>query len=175
MGGQIRCGRHGAHPSRHCLLRLEVGVILGCASADGRDSGSLMRKFFAALVLVLAGCSMSADTKLAQAAVVTFHEMLDAGQFEAIYDGAAADLKGVATKEKFVELLQAVHKKLGNTRASDMKGWNTNYSTSGSFVTLTYQTFYTDDEAKEQFVYRLLGDKALLAGYHVESNAFITK
>jgi hypothetical protein len=135
-----------------------------------------MQKFLLALLaLVMAGCSMSADTKIAQDAVVTFHEMLDAGQFEAIYDASATELKNIAPKEKFVALLQAVHKKLGNTRASDMKGWNVNYNTSGSYATLTYQTFYTDDQANEQFVFRLLDKKALLAGYHVESQALITK
>jgi len=137
---------------------------------------SLMRKFLlVVLALFMAGCSMSGDTKIAQAAVVKFHEMLDGEQFDAIYESAAQDLKNVTTKEKFVALLQAVHKKLGNTRASDVKGWNVNYNTSGSFATLTYQTFYTDGEANEQFTFRLLDDKALLAGYHVESDVFVTK
>ncbi len=134
-----------------------------------------MRNLFLALAVVLAGCSMSGDSKVAQAEVVTFHELLDAGQFEKIYDNASSDLKKAATKEKFVDLLQAIHKKLGNTRASDMKGWTVNYNTSGSYATLTYQTFYTDDEANEQFVYRLEDNKALLAGYHIESNGLITK
>ena len=134
-----------------------------------------MRKLFLALALVLAGCSMSGDSKVAQAEVVTFHALLDAGQFDKIYDDAAVDLKKATPKEKFVELLQAIHRKLGNTRASDMKGWNVNYGTGGNFATLTYQTVYADDQASEQFVYRLEDGKALLAGYHIESDALITK
>ena len=118
---------------------------------------------------------MSADSKLAEQAVVQFHEMLDAEQFDAIYDTAAEDLKKVSTKEKFVAILQGVHKKLGMTKASDKQGWNFNYNTSGSYVTLSYATFYTEDKAEEQFAFRLEGDKALLAGYHVQSDAFVTK
>ena len=134
-----------------------------------------MRKLLAALLIALAGCSMSADSKLAEQAVVRFHEMLDAEQFDAIYDQSSDGMKSSVTKERLVSLLQAVHKKLGVTRASDLQGWNVNYQTSGSFVTLTYATTYAQDKAEEKFVYRLEGEKALLAGYHIESDALITK
>ncbi|MBV8500204.1 MAG: DUF4019 domain-containing protein [Paucibacter sp.] len=118
---------------------------------------------------------MSVDTKLAAQAVVKFHEMLDAEEYDAIYDGSAEDLKQASSKEKFVALLKGVHRKLGNTRASDQQSWNVNYQTTGSFVSMGYRTFYTEDNADERFVYRMLGEQALLAGYHIESDAFITK
>jgi len=132
-----------------------------------------MRKFIAAIAVVLAGCSMSADTRLAEQAVVRFHEMLDAGQSDAIYSEAADELKKASTRQEFVALLDAVHRKLGDTRSSDQKGWNVNYQTSGAFVTLNYQTAYAKGNASEQFVYRLQDSKALLAGYHINSNALI--
>ena len=134
-----------------------------------------MRKLLVALLVALTGCSMSADSKLAEQAVVQFHEMLDAEQFDAIYEQSSDELKKSATKEKLVALLQGIHKKLGATRASDLQGWKVNYQTSGSFVTLTYSTFYVEDKAQEQFVYRLLGEKALLVSYHIESDVLITK
>ena len=53
-----------------------------------------MRSFFVViLAFVLAACSSSADKKYAEQAVMDFHEMLDASQFDAIYSGSAQDLK----------------------------------------------------------------------------------
>jgi hypothetical protein len=64
---------------------------------------------------------------------------------------------------------------LGKTKSAEKRGWNVNYHTSGTFVTLTYKTSYVEGEADEQFVYRLEGTVALLAGYHINSNALIVK
>jgi hypothetical protein len=117
--------------------------------------------------VVFAGCSMSADTKVAEQAVTNFHQMLDAGQIDAIYDASADDLKRVTTHERFVTFLGSVHGRLGNTKSSNEKKWFVNYNTSGKFVTLTYSTTYDGGNAVEEFVYRLQDGKALLAGYHI--------
>jgi len=101
--------------------------------------------------------------------------MLDAAQFESIYDASASDLKRVATRKDFVDLLEAVHRKLGVAASSDERTWIVNYNTSGEYVTLTYHTKYAEGNAAEQFVYRLEAGKALLAGYHINSNALILK
>ena len=127
------------------------------------------------LVIVLCGCSMSADTALAEQAVPKFHELLDAGDFDAIYEASAADLKRVTTHQDFVVFLDAVHRKLGRTKGSDRTGWNVNYHTSGSFVTLTYKTSFDGGAAEEQFVFRLQDKAALLVGYHINSTALILK
>lgn len=127
------------------------------------------------LVSILCGCSMSADTALAEQAVPKFHEQLDAGSFDAIYEASAADLKQITTRQDFVAFLEAVHRKLGQTKGSDRTGWNVNYHTSGSFVTLTYKTIFDGGPAEEQFVFRLQDKAALLVGYHISSTALILK
>jgi hypothetical protein len=127
------------------------------------------------LASVLAGCSVSADTAAAEAGVPRFHELLDAGKFVEIYEQSSDDLKKVGTQQDFVALLEAVHRKLGNTRSSEKQGWNINYHTSGTFVTLTYKTVYAEGEAAEQFVFRMQGKLAALAGYHINSTALILK
>jgi hypothetical protein len=137
--------------------------------------GCSMRKLTAALVLVVAGCSMSADTRVAEEAVARFHAMLDAAQFEAIYAESADDLKQVATQEKLIDLLEAVHRKLGPMKSSVKQTWNVNYHTSGTFITLIYATIFQGGDAHEQFVYRLQGADAKLAGYHINSDALLLK
>lgn len=134
-----------------------------------------MRKMLAAVAVVLSACSSSVDTQRADQAVSQFHQMLDTGQFEEIYSTSANDLKGVATQKDFVALLEAVHRKLGNFRSTMQTRWHVNYGTSGTFVSLTYTSVYSEGEAVEQFVYRLDDEKALLAGYHISSNTLILK
>jgi hypothetical protein len=122
----------------------------------------------AALLAMLAGCSMSADTKLSEQAVVDFHRMLDAGQIDAIYASTSDDLRKATTHEQFVAFLTNVHEKSGATKSSTEASWHVNYNTTGNFVTLEYTTTYTNTgTSKETFVYRVDGGKALLAGYHV--------
>ena len=129
----------------------------------------------AALVAALCGCSMSADTTAAEQAVPKFHEQLDAGQFDEIYVQAGDELRKATTQQDFVALLEAIHRKLGNTKSADKTGWTVNYQTSGSFVTLGYKTIFDGGDAQEQFVFRLQDKTALLVGYHINSTALILK
>lgn len=128
-----------------------------------------------AIASYLCGCSMSSDWKLAEQAVPEFHDRLDAGQFDMIYDASGEELKRAATREAFHDLLAAVHRKLGDTKSSTREGWNINYTTAGTHVTLSYSTAYAEGNAAEQFVYLLEGGKALLVGYHINSNELVLK
>lgn len=137
-----------------------------------------MTRLFVALVAMsalLGGCSMSADSALAEQAVPKFHEQLDSGRFDVIYAESGDELKKVTTQQDFVALLDAVHRKLGNVKSSDKTGWQVNYQTSGSFVTLGYKTTFDGGGAQEQFVYRLQDKSAVLVGYNINSNALIVK
>ena len=130
---------------------------------------------FICTFLMLCGCSMSADTHTAEEAVGRFRTMLEAAQFNAIYAEAADDLKNASSEEKFVAVLEAVHRKLGPLKSAHQEGWNVNYRTNGTFVTLNYVASYSGGDAHEQFVYRLVHSKAALVGYHINSDALILK
>jgi hypothetical protein len=123
----------------------------------------------------LAACSFSVDTKKIEMEIQQFHELLDAGKSAAIYESAGEELKKASTREDFVALLDAVHRKLGEFKSASQKGWNMNYSTSGKFITLNYDTTYAEGKAAEQFVYHVTDEETLLVGYHVNSNALILK
>jgi hypothetical protein len=133
-----------------------------------------MKKALLAVVVLLAACS-PADTKVAEQAVSTFHELLDAGKFQSIYDQSATDLREVATKQDFVALLDAVHRKLGLTKTFNLDSKSVNYSPSGTLVTLKCTTTFAEGEASEEFVYQLEDGKAVLDGYHINANALILK
>ena len=123
--------------------------------------------------LALAACSSPADIRSAQAAVGQFHQALNAGGFDAIYDQSAPAMKAATPRDKFVKFLAAVHRKLGVAGATADQGFNVNYSTSGQFVTLTYATTYANGPAQESFVFRLDHGAASLVGYHINSDALI--
>lgn len=118
---------------------------------------------------------MSADTALAEAAVPDFHQALDSGQFDQLYEDGADELKQAVQRQDFVALLDAVHRKLGDVSSSTKSGWNVNYHTSGTFVTLTYDTAFSQGKATEQFVFKLSDSKALLVGYHINSNDLVAR
>lgn len=134
-----------------------------------------MRRLLVIALAGLAGCSAGEDRRLAEQAVADFHHRLDAGQFEAMYAGSADDLHKATTQQDFVAFLGAVHRKLGKVKSATQQTWKINYQPSGTFVALSYSTSYAEGEAAEQFVYRMEDGKALLVGYHVNSNAFILK
>lgn len=125
------------------------------------------------LLGALAGCSPSADIAVGQSGVATFHQQLNAGQFDAIYDGADVQLKRATTQATMVQLLTAVQRKLGLFQSGKSAGWTDNTATSGHFLTLNYVSSYTRGTANESFIYRLDGPTPLLAGYHINSNALI--
>ena len=125
------------------------------------------------LEVVLTGCSVEADTREVGKAIPIFHQQLNAGQLDAIYDSAGEQLRRNTTKADLARFLSAVHRKLGNFKNGKSVGWNDNVTTDGHFVTETYSAQYDRGLATESFVYIVERSKALLVGYHVNSTALI--
>ena len=126
-----------------------------------------------ALLTLVAGCSTGNDLPLAQAGVAIFHQMLNAGQFDAIYANAGPDMKKASAPADMVPLFAAVHRKLGAFQSGVLKGWWDNPTTSGHYVTVRYAAKYEHASVVETFGWRLEGGHALLASYFVTSNYLI--
>ena len=137
--------------------------------------GSVMKPLLIlpCLALCLLGCSASEDMSKAEAAVVHFHQQLDAGQYQAIYQSAAEEFKDSGDQARLVGFLEGVHGKLGRYKSGRRVNWRINYGTAGEMVTLDYHTEFENGQADEDFVFRIDGDTPLLVGYHVASNAFV--
>jgi hypothetical protein len=123
--------------------------------------------------VLLVGCSASANIDAAKAGVQQFHDLLNTSQFEAVYDQSDQAMKQTASADRLVKLLSAVHRKLGAAGDSALQNWNVNHTTSGQFVTLNYKTTFAGGAGDENFVYRMDGGRAKLAGYHIVSDALI--
>jgi hypothetical protein len=126
-------------------------------------------------VLVVAGCGGKQQIANAEAAVTQFHVQLNDGNFDQIYTDSDSAMKNASSREKFVTFLEAVHRKLGSVKSANRKTFFMNYGTSGKFLRLTYATQYDADNATEEFVFRVNGNDVTLVGYHINSEALITK
>lgn len=128
----------------------------------------------AATMLLLVGCSAVQDAKAADAQIAAFHQKLNAQDFAGIYAGAGPELKASATQDEMVQLLSAIHRKLGAFQSGADTGWHENLTTGGHFLTVTYSARYERGAATERFEYRMRGAQAQLSGYHISAPALIT-
>lgn len=129
-----------------------------------------MRAFasIAALSIATTACSPFASTKKAEAKVEEFHNLLDAGRFDAIM--AASDEQLKSDGAAMMDLLNQVSQGLGKVKSSKLTGWKVNSDiASGSFVNLTYVTEFERGTAEEVFIFRSRDDALRLAGYQVSS------
>jgi hypothetical protein len=123
---------------------------------------------------LVAGCSSGKDFDLAQAQVAHFRELMAAQKFDQIYSEASDELKKTTTDQAMARLLGAVDRKLGGVKSAKQNAWNVNYAPSATSVTIKFKTQFERGAGEETFVYRIAGGKALLAGYHINSNELIT-
>lgn len=133
--------------------------------------------FLAVVSLLLCSCgSMAVDTNLAKQGVAQFHSQLDAEQYAALYAAADPELHKATVQDDFTKFLAAVHRKLGDVQQSNLRTWNTNWSTGqGTIVTLTYDTTFSTGSGTEQFLWHISDNRALLYGYHINSADLIEK
>src|SRR5579871_3747098 len=129
-----------------------------------------------AAALCLVGCNpfaMVQGTQQADKAVLAFHDSLNEGHFAQIYDGASEEFRGATKSEKFAELLEAVHRKLGKVRSSKSQGWRANSWNMKTFVESRYETQFEQGSAQETFRFQIKDGQAFLIAYNINSNDLI--
>lgn len=128
-----------------------------------------MRKLWlAGAALAVTSCGAARDTEGAEAQVAAFHRAYNAGRHGPLWDRAAPAMKEITPKPQFLDLMAQLRERLGAVEATKQTGWNVNYATGGSQVTLTYQTTFANGEGTETFIYDT-GKPPRLMGWHVVS------
>ena len=122
---------------------------------------------FAATLLALTGCKGPGSVQDAAAKVAAFHQRLDAGDMEAIWNDSGPEIQGT-DKKAFHRFLSAIHGQLGKVRESKQVGWRAETGTGGSTAEVIMQTTFERGSRKETFVYKGSGEQQKLAGYHIE-------
>jgi NAD/NADP transhydrogenase beta subunit len=133
----------------------------------------------AALVLAGVGLISGPVTKyheLGIQAVKQFHEQLAARQYFAIYDAADETLRENTSKTDFVNLLQAVHDKLGDVQDLDTTWRGIAFHGGGrATIALYFDTKFTNRNGTEQFVWQEHDHRVTLSRYQIKSNVLDSK
>jgi len=72
-------------------------------------------------------------------------------------------------------LMAAVRRKLGPFRSTSRTSVNVSSTTSGTTVTQVFDTTFDQGHASEQFRWNIVGGRALLLAYNINSPTLITK
>src|SRR3954463_15862766 len=88
-------------------------------------------------VIALCGCSMSANYDDAKNASNTFHHLMDAGEYAAIYDTSAKDFQASGTRDNLIGFFTRVNRKMGKCGEAPVAFGGYQATTSGTFVMTT--------------------------------------
>jgi len=124
--------------------------------------------------VLLTSCSSNESVATAERQISSFRRSVAAQQYAHIYAASSDVLKKSTREEELVSLLSAVKRKLGDVKTSEKSGWSVRFLSTGTYVTLGYKTQFERGGGAETFVYQVSEGNALLAGYHINSNALIT-
>ena len=119
---------------------------------------------------LLSGCSQS-NLSLAQSAIGTFHQQINAGEFANIYNSASPDLKSMSSQVELVNYVASVHAKMGNFQSGAVSSSKDSASNGAQDVSILYAAKYDKGPVQETFDYRISGHTALLENYRVDSGA----
>ncbi len=131
--------------------------------------------FPAALLLVVNSCSFTKGKAIGERAVVQFHNQFNAGQYHEIYAQSDEGFRKASSEQDTLALLEAVRRKLGTVKQADQQGWHVNATPGGTMVSLAYEVEFSEGKGREDFVFKVSGDRALLYNYHISSPLLITK
>jgi hypothetical protein len=138
-------------------------------------SRSLTGCMLIALALAAGSCNSGKDISTASEAVERFHLQLNNEDYTTIFAQADQRFRNVSPEPDFLAFMTAVHKKLGTVASASRQGFFINYNTSGTQIRLTYATKFTEGDAQEEFVRAKKDSGLALVGYHINSNALVTK
>jgi hypothetical protein len=123
--------------------------------------------------LALAGCSPAKDGTNVAAQITAFHQKLDQGQSEAIYESAGPEFQSAKPKADLIRFLDAIHRKLGPLKSTQQQGWQDNVNGAGHIYVANYASVYAAGPATETFTYRLGQGAPVLVGYHINADALV--
>ena len=148
--------------------------------AIGSPPAFIRTRISVTLVITLAtygllSCTPNENKASAERAVLDFHQQLISGQYHDIYAASDPEFRKAMSESDATALFTAVNTKLGHPRSSELRNWRVNLLVNGTFVTLVYQTEFTQAGAQEEFVWHIQGNQAILYRYNINSLALVTK
>ncbi len=125
------------------------------------------------LLLLMGGCGNS--RKIAEAGTREFRQRTASGQFAAIYEEAAPELRKATSEANWMKLMAMIRLKLGAWQSSQAPAWRASIGTAGRTVSLGYSSKFEKGDAREELLWRIKDGHPILLGYHVNSQVFLAK
>lgn len=125
--------------------------------------------------VIASGCGAFKGKKAAEQGVAEFHQLYNDGKLSEIYSASHSKFKSATTEKQLLELVEAVQRKLGKVTQTANAGFNVRTLNLTTTVVLTQTTTFEQGTGTETFTFLMDGDKAILAGWHINSNDLIVK
>ena len=128
------------------------------------------------VTLFSSGCSgMFKGKAAAEQSVADFHNLYNDGKLAEIYSAGHSKFKSATTEKQFLEFVGAVQRKLGKVTQTLNAGFNVRTFNLTTAVVLNQNTTFEQGTGTEVFTFEMVGDKAVLVGYDINSKDLILK
>lgn len=104
-----------------------------------------------------------------------FHRQLNDEKYQQIFSDSDKEFQSSIGEAKAIEYFSAVRRKLGKVKRTELKGWDFNNENNQTLIAVFYETEFEMDKAREEFIWRIDGDKAFLFRYNVDSPTLVIK
>jgi outer membrane biogenesis lipoprotein LolB len=139
-----------------------------------RAARRLVLLFLGCALLCTAGCGVSSSRQQAAAAIDAFHNELNAGDFDAIWDGADDQFRQAGSRQSYEKFVDAVHRKLGRALRTSNQNWSVRTLNLQTSIVLVQHTEFEYGKGTETFTFSVRRDSVKLVGYHIESMELVT-
>ncbi len=106
---------------------------------------------------------------MAKGAADRFHAQLADGDDDAIYQEADRAYKRSVTKEASHQLMVRVRRRMGQIQRAEYQSFLMSEATDGTFITLRYNTKFSNGDLEEEFTFRIDQGRATLVRYEASS------
>jgi hypothetical protein len=131
---------------------------------------------FLVIALLASGCGqMLHGKKAAEQSTADFHKLYNDGKLSEIYSAGHSKFKSATTEKQFVEFMSAVQRKLGKVTQTSNAGFNVRTFNLITTVVLNQNTTFEQGAGTEVFTFQMVGGKAVLVGYNINSKDLILK
>jgi len=144
-----------ARPRKGLGIKIAVGIAL-LATVGG-------------VLVWKAGKSSYRDYQIASGAVERFHQQLNAGDYDRIYQGATDEFRGWGKREDLNRFFDNIREKMGTAGKPSTVGFHVNWRNGAVWVDQTLNTQFEKGKAQEYFVWKIEHDQPRLYNYRIDS------